>query len=595
MAVIAEPRILEGGSDATNKMPSRAYVVLFAGLLSNFSVGILYTWSNIKDVLGDYPEWSTGQLTAPYSIGGMVFAAILIVAGTLQDKIGPKYVMMMGVTAVGLGTIASGFVTRTPLLFFVTFGVIVGGGIGFVYACPRPAAMKWFHPSKKGMINGIVVAGFGLGALWLGPLELLLLNAFDLSLETTLKIIGLIILAIGIPCAINVVDPPKGYTPPQPKIDPNKPIKETKISSPSVGVRTTVKTRQAWMLLTIYAFFCSAGALVISNVTDIMKTQSSGGEFGPYAGTLATLLPLMVPIASMSNATGRASGGLISDFLGRKNTYYIIHAIAAVNMILMAQYSSPKLLIFGVVVATVSYGAALSVTPSIVADYFGLKAYGANYGLVYYGWGFSLIIGPQVSSSVKAATGEYTLAYYIAVVLIAISAFLVFLLKKPVFRPDQIIDDVPVAGVAAIPATDMVYEEVESPRARAFSISARTASTVSLIAGFWLVSAPFAAGYVNDEISSALVNDITLSILIASIATIRILTPKKWRWLSLVNVALGAWLVLSPLVFDFDTVGAQRHHIGIGLVILVMEALSLYFSPESRDELPALDVEEGSY
>jgi MFS family permease len=527
----------------------------------------------------------------------MVFAAILIVAGALQDKIGPKWVMLMGVMAVGLGTIGSGFATRMPLVFFVTFGVIVGGGIGFVYACPRPAAMKWFHPSKKGMINGIVVAGFGLGALWLGPLELLLLNAFDFSLETTLKIIGLIIMAIGIPCALNVVDPPAGYKPPEPKVDPNKPVKETKVSSPSVSVKTTARTPQAWMLLTIYAFFCSAGALVISNVTDILKTQSSGGEFGTYAGTLATVLPLMVPIAALSNATGRASGGLISDWLGRKNTYYLIHAIAAVNMLMMAQYSSPTLLIIGVVVATVSYGAALSVTPSIVADYFGLKAYGANYGLVYYGWGFSLIIGPQVSSSVKAATGEYTMAYYIAVGLIAVSAVLVFLLKKPMFRPDQIIDDVPVAAAAVgvpLDAVDTVYEEEESPRARAFSISARAASTVSLVAGFWLVSAPFAAGYVDDETSAALVNDITLSILIASIATIRILTPTKWRWLSLVNVAIGAWLVVSPLVLGFDTVSGQRHHIGVGLIILVMEALSLYFSPDSRDELPSIDLEESA-
>ena len=70
-----------------------------------------------------------------------------------------------------------------------------------------------------------------------------------------------------------------------------------------------------------------------------------------------------------------------------------------------------------------------------------MKNYGGNYGFVYYGWGFSLIIGPQISSSVKAATGSYTLAYYAAIGLIAISLVLVYLLKKPTFRADQIIDD----------------------------------------------------------------------------------------------------------------------------------------------------------
>ena len=170
-------------ANAEKKMSRR---VLIAGILSNFSVGILYTWSNLKDVieykldpetgLRLYHEWSISQLSLPYSIGGMVFAAILIVAGTLQDKIGPRKVMLAGVAMTGIGTILSGLVTHSPLLFFITFGFITGGGIGFVYACPRPAAMKWFHPSKKGMINGLVVAGFGLGALWLGPLEILLLK-----------------------------------------------------------------------------------------------------------------------------------------------------------------------------------------------------------------------------------------------------------------------------------------------------------------------------------------------------------------------------------------------------------------------------------
>ena len=132
---------------------------------------------------------------------------------------------------------------------------------------------------------------------------------------------------------------------------------------------------------------------------------------------------------------------MVSDKIGRKNAYYIIHIVAAINMFLFQYYTTPTTVVIGIVVACVAYGSALSITPSIVADYFGLKNYGGNYGFVYYGWGFSLIIGPQISSSVKAATGSYTYAYFAAIGLIAISIILVFLLKKPTFRPDQIIED----------------------------------------------------------------------------------------------------------------------------------------------------------
>lgn len=424
--------------------------VLLAGLLSNFSVGILYTWSNLKDAIeyaldpatGErlYSAWDISQLNMPYSIGGAVFAIFLIFAGRLQDKIGPKKVMLLGIAMVGGGTILSGLIVKTPILFYITFGVIVGTGLAFVYACPRPAAMKWFHPSKKGLINGLVVAGFGLGAMWLGPLEVVFLKNMGFSLEKTMMILGALILAIGIPCAMNVIDPPEGFVPAVPEgYDPSK--SKVAAKSPSVELSTTAKTPQAWMLLTIYAFMCSAGALVISNATDLMRVVPEGGETGQYAATILAVLGYMVPLTSLSNSAGRASGGIISDKIGRKQTYWIMHAIAALNMLGFAYvYNTPTMVVIGIALACITYGSTLSITPTIVADYFGLKNYGANYGLVYYGWGLSLIIGPQVSQISKATTGNYQMAFLIAVGLIIISAILVTLLKQPKFRPDQIVD-----------------------------------------------------------------------------------------------------------------------------------------------------------
>lgn len=420
-----------------DKLPSTAWRVLIAGLLSNFSVGILYTWSNLKQpILDAYgPDaggaWTAADLNTPYSVGGMVFAIFLIVAGTLQDKLGPKIVMIAGVLLVGLGTMASGLVAATPMLFYIAFGGLVGTGLAFVYACPRPAAMKWFHPSMKGLINGIVVAGFGLGALWLSPLEKYLLNRFDGDVRNTLLVMGGLILCLGIPAAMNVVDPPEGYRPPEPEVDPDAVVSETKVPVNSVSVGTAAKTPQAWMLLGVYALFCSAGALVISNVNDIIGNATS--SLG-WAETMTGAAGLAVIVASVGNATGRGSGGVISDALGRRTTYFIIHALAAANMFFMSTQSDAVTLTIGVIIATLCYGAALSVTPSIVADYFGLESYGANYGLVYYGWGLSLIIGPQIASRVS----DFKYTYYAAIALIAISAVLVFFLRKPKFYAHEI-------------------------------------------------------------------------------------------------------------------------------------------------------------
>ena len=282
----------------------KATRVLIAGIISNFSVGILYTWSNLKDALqytakngfqdntlaidsADrlYSAWGQSDLALPYGIGGFTSAFIVVFAGAWQDKIGPTKVILIGVLMTGVGAILCSFLTNHPYLFTFVFAMIVGNGIGFVYACPRAAAMKWFHPSKKGMINGLVVAGFGLGALWLGPLETLFLKqqAFiwtidsfpHLSLENTLRVLGCAILAMGIPAALNVVNPPAGYEVPEPEVDANKPVKENAKKTASIGTAAMAKTWQAWALFSIYALYCSAGAMVISNSSDIISLNFS--------------------------------------------------------------------------------------------------------------------------------------------------------------------------------------------------------------------------------------------------------------------------------------------------------------------------------
>ena len=444
----------------------KATRVLIAGIISNFSVGILYTWSNLKNALeytkaedGSrlYEAWGQKELALPYGIGGFTSAFIVVFAGAWQDKIGPTKVILIGVLMTGIGTILCSFLTQMPYVFTFVFAMVVGNGIGFVYACPRAAAMKWFHPSKKGMINGLVVAGFGLGALWLGPLETLFLKqqAFiwtidsfpHLSLENTLRVLGCAILAMGIPAALNVVNPPAGYEIPEPEVQENKPVKENAKKTASIGTAAMAKTWQAWALFSIYALYCSAGAMVISNSVDIMKLQT-GGETGPYADVVSSLLGIMVPVSSISNATGRSLGGMISDIIGRKNVYYVIHTIQAINMFFFHTYDTPVKIILGTILTCVVYGSVMSTTPSLVADYFGLKAYGANYGVVYTGWGLSLVIGPQIAAISKQMALDagkpqesYYFAYYAAIGLIAISLVLAFLVKKPKFRQEDVIDD----------------------------------------------------------------------------------------------------------------------------------------------------------
>ncbi|MFO7779546.1 MAG: MFS transporter [Nitriliruptoraceae bacterium] len=421
--------------------------MLVAGLLSNFSIGILYTWSNLRDVLQTYDEWSIGQLTIPFSVGGLVFASTLIVAGSLQDRFGPRPVMLAGVAMVGGGTILSALVTRSPSLFFLTFGVLIGAGIGSVYACPRQAAMKWFDPSRRGMVNGVVVAGFGLGSLWLGPVQLFMLDNLGWSLERTLVGVGVLILLVGFPCAAMVIDPPAGYVPPDPPKARTAHRSTAYQLAPSVSLRTTLRTPQAYMVFATFGLVSSAGAFVLASVTDILRVQSDGVD--PVQ--LTALIAVAVPALAIANGIGRVVGGIGSDRLGRIPSLHAIHVGSFANVFLLQFWTSPLVIFIACLVAAALFGAVLAVIPSLVADYFGLQAYGANYGFMFLGWGLSLVIGPTIGSVVLGATGAYVGTYYAAMGLLAVSAYLVVKLEPPTFDPSEIIDPVykrEVLGIA---------------------------------------------------------------------------------------------------------------------------------------------------
>ncbi|MCK5762482.1 MAG: MFS transporter, partial [Clostridiales bacterium] len=134
-------------------------------------------------------------------------------------------------------------------------------------------------------------------------------------------------------------------------------------------------------------------------------------------------------LLAIFNASGRLIAGFTSDKIGRVKTMMIVFVLQAVNMILFANYSTPLAISIGTALAGIGYGSLLSLFPSVVADYYGVKNFGGNYGILYTAWGFSGIIGPIIAGIVVDATGTYTIAYLISAGLLGVALVLSFLTK----------------------------------------------------------------------------------------------------------------------------------------------------------------------
>ncbi|MDF2890887.1 MAG: Permease [Clostridia bacterium] len=398
--------------------------VLIAGLCINLTLGVLYSWSVIKKAIVSEWGWTNSDASLPYTVAIVVWAITLLFAGRLQDKIGPRKVVTLGAIFTGLGLVLSSTIQSVPLLI-ITFGVLSGGGIGFAYASVTPPALKWFHPSKKGMVTGIVVSGMGLASLYIAPLTTMLLE--NLGVSKTFLVLGIFIFVVATALAQLINNPPVGYMPPTPA-NTGK-TKTAKIHSNDFVWKEMIKTKQFYFLWIMFAFASSAGLMIIGNIASIAKTQANW-EKGFY----------LVGLLAIFNALGRLAAGFLSDKIGRVKTLMIVFVLQGVNMALFAGYSTPLAISVGTALAGFGYGALLSLFPSLAADYYGVKNFGGNYGVLYTAWGVSGTIGPIIAGMVVDATGTFNLAYIISAALLAI-ALVLAIFTKPVIARAQIANE----------------------------------------------------------------------------------------------------------------------------------------------------------
>ncbi len=176
----------------TEKKIMNRWSAVFGAIIIQLCLGAIYAWSVFTKPLVE-AGWTKTQTQAVFAAGLALFAIVMVIAGRLMPKLGPRKLAMSGGVVLGLGYLLAGLFAGTNFwLVFLFVGIIGGSGIGLAYVVPIAVGMRWF-PDKKGLITGLAVAGFGFGAmLWVklaGNWGNLLANY---SLSKTFTIYGII-------------------------------------------------------------------------------------------------------------------------------------------------------------------------------------------------------------------------------------------------------------------------------------------------------------------------------------------------------------------------------------------------------------------
>ncbi len=407
--------ITESGTQIKN----HGWRATFAGLGINLALGILYTWSVISKGIPAEWNWSESDKSWPYAIACLVFSIIMVLAGRMQDKLGPRLVASIGGILVAIGFVVASM-TNTLLGFIIGFGLLAGAGIGFGYASATPPAIKWFPAAKTGLIAGIVVSGFGLASVYTAPLTTYLMATY--GIQTMMLILGIAFFFVVVGLSQLLKTPPQGYLPAgtkQTKSDSgNK--KEDFVPKEMLG------TPQFYMLWFMFACGAGAGLMVIAKLAAIAKLQAN-----------IELGFILVAVLAIGNGGGRILAGMLSDKIGRKNTLLICFVLQAIMVLLLSRAIQGSVLATVPVLVLISaligacYGANLSLFPSVTKDFYGLKNFGVNYGLVFTAWGVGGFSLSLLAGKMYDITMNFNVAYYGASGLLILAAVMTFFLKSP--------------------------------------------------------------------------------------------------------------------------------------------------------------------
>jgi OFA family oxalate/formate antiporter-like MFS transporter len=389
---------------------------IVGGLSMNLALGAVYAWSIFVAPLEKEFGWKRAETSLVFTILVVVFALTFIVAGRLQDKLGPFKISIIGAVANALGFFMCAYTTTQTWMFF-WLGVVAATGQGFGYATPIPVMAKWF-PDRRGLAVGLAVAGYGGGSAIFGPLGgAWLIPTY--GWRTTFTVFGIIFFAMGIIGAFLLQNPPVGYKPagwtPAPAA---KAAGTTYEFTPG----EVLKTPGFYFMWIAYALGCSAGLMVISQLVPFAKS----------VGHPVALATTAIFVGALGNASGRILSGWMSDGLGRLNVLRLMILLSAVSMPVLYATGTNATMLFVMVFATYwGYGTQLSVNASTTADFWGTKNAGVNYGLLFTAWGVAGIIGPRIGGVLFDKYKNYQAAFTTAAVLCVVALVCEMLAKRP--------------------------------------------------------------------------------------------------------------------------------------------------------------------
>ncbi len=381
--------------------------------------------------------WGRGNTALMFSIALLVYGFVAPWAGRLVDRFSPRLVLPVGACIAGVG-IALCSLAATPWQFYLFYGVVAAAGLSLMGWTPITVIISNWFVKKRGLVYGILGAGFGGSLVAASPAQLLISR---FGWQTAYIITGVIAVAVIVPlCSLLLRRAPreKGLVPDgatrgsSPAGDPDGPraaaSPEGKWSGTDWTLSRAMKTYQFWLL-----FFTSFSLLGFAETTAIAHQIYFFRDVGYDP----------IPAAQFYSVFGLAFmlgnlGSYFSDRFGRERVFMpaCLLAIAAASLLfLMGDASHRWIPLLFAVGYGLGIGVAVPVFFTAVADLFQGRNFGSIQGTVVLGFSLGAALAPWLAGFLNDMTGSYFTTFLILLGSLIASMVMMRLVAPGKLRP----------------------------------------------------------------------------------------------------------------------------------------------------------------
>ncbi len=358
----------------------KRYAVLTSAVLLQLGLGGIYAWSTFVPVLRNDYGYSAAQTQFIFGLTIAILSFGAIISGRLQDLFGPRLTACLSAVLTVFGYLTAGCLGDHFWGLLLGISVLCGMGVAFGYITALATGAKWF-PERRGLVTGLVAAGYGCAAILLSAAAAVLL-ARGWGVLRIFRLIGCVYGPLLFLVALTLSVPP---------------------GSPVTVVqkfrRLDLLTDSRFWRLTI-GICCATypGLALIGALKPI----------GTWHGFDLVTATASISALALGNGLGRISWGAIHDRLKSPKVDLHLLAVVCLSVLIFAAGGlsrwpfllSSFLLGFG-------YGGALVVFPSEVSRIYGVHVMGSVYTLVLAGHGIAAIVAAPLTGLGVDLTGGY--------------------------------------------------------------------------------------------------------------------------------------------------------------------------------------------